>query len=161
MVAERVNPQRSWKRQCVCCEASAASRSIPACWEHWNLLSEDLRSAIVKCAGRGDIKRYTDCLLEAVAHWRQAGAWPSKRGARNLPVTAPSAPIGLSEGSVPIGISSPDERNVIPLIERRRNRLASQIEDGLRKIVAELEKARLDELCKDSPALAKRASQRS
>jgi hypothetical protein len=90
--------------------------------------------------------------LEAVAHWRQVGAWRSKRDAKTLPVTEPCAPVALS---------SPNERNIIPLTERRQNRLESQIENGLRKIVAELEKTRLEELLKESPPLAKRANQRS
>lgn len=161
MVAESVRPRGTWTRRCVCCESPTASRSIPACWEHWNLLPEDLRSVIVKFAGRGDIKQYADCLLEAVAHWRQVGAWRSKRGARSLPVIESSAPIGLTEASVPIALSLPNERNIIPLTERRQNRLESQIESGLRKIVAELEKARLEELLKESRPLAKRANQGS
>ena len=113
MSAESVESRKSWTRQCVCCGTSAATRSIPACWEHWNLLPEDLRSSIIKSAGRGDIKQYTDRLLEAVAHWRGIGAWRNKRDGTALPASSPAIP------STAAAVSRPrPEHNVISLDAR-------------------------------------------
>ncbi len=97
-------------RLCLCCGASAATRSVPACWDHWTLLPEGLRSSIVTSYGRGQLSRYAESLLEAVKLWRQAGAWRSKRGE-----TAPQT----VESDTPAFLPSREERNVISFVERR------------------------------------------
>jgi hypothetical protein len=84
-------------RNCLCCGMAAASRGIPACWEHWILLPEDLRSSIVISQGRGQLSIYTENLLEAVRVWRLNGAWRHKSKKAEMPVTvslarAPSGP---------------------------------------------------------------------
>lgn len=48
---------------------------MPACWEHWNVLPEDLRSFIVISYGRGRTKAYGEGLMEAVRLWRLTGNW--------------------------------------------------------------------------------------
>lgn len=70
---------RSSPRRCVCCGAATATRSVPACWEHWTLLSQDLRSAIVIAYSRGQLTQYADCLDAAVKLWREAGVWRPPR----------------------------------------------------------------------------------
>jgi hypothetical protein len=79
--------------------------SIPACWEHWLLLPEDLRSSIVKSYGRGQIAHYTNNVLQAVMVWRLTGAWRNKRDRTRLPLTASTSAIS----------------NVVLLAERRRH----------------------------------------
>ena len=111
MVAESSGARRARVRECVCCGEATATPSIPACWDDWNVLPEDLRSSIVKNYGRRLIKEYTDDLLVAVAFWRQAGAWRSKLRKNATAVAARSTPaIAGASG----------EHNVIALAERRR-----------------------------------------
>ena len=112
MVAESSGARRTRVKECVCCGEPTATPSIPACWNDWNLLPEDLRSSIVKNYGRRQIKEYTDDLLTAVAFWRQIGAWRSKLRKKTPTVMAQSAP------AVPGGR---EQRNVIALAERRRS----------------------------------------
>jgi hypothetical protein len=88
----------------------SAARSIPACWAHWNLLPEDLRSLIVKSYGRGQITEYSESLLAAVKVWRQVGVWRKRGDETALPVVQPSTRI--SKNPKPA-------RKVIPLAERR------------------------------------------
>ena len=109
MVAESSGARRTRVRECVCCGAATATPSLPACWDDWNLLPEDLRSSIVKNYGRRLINAYADDLLAAVTFWRQIGAWRSKLRKKVSP--APSAPAD------PI---ASDSRNVIALAGRRR-----------------------------------------
>ena len=111
MVAGNCGASRTRVRECVCCGAATATPSIPACWDDWNLLPEDLRSSIVKNYGRRQINEYTDDLLVAVTFWRQIGAWRSKLRERVRSALPPKAP------AVPI---ASEERNVIALAERRR-----------------------------------------
>jgi len=111
MVAESSGARRTRVRECVCCGVPTATISIPACWDDWNLLPEDLRSSIVKNHGRGQINEYADDLLTAVAFWREIGAWRSK-----LRKKASSAPTQ----SVAAVSTASSERNVIALAERRR-----------------------------------------
>ena len=115
MVAVSSGARRTRVRECVCCGAATATPSIPACWDDWNLLPEDLRSSIVKNYGRRNIKEYGDDLLAAVAFWRQIGAWRSKLRKTIPSATAPRAPA--------VAIVS-NERNVIALAERRRTSVA-------------------------------------
>jgi len=116
LVAESFNTQGPTTRQCICCGIPAATRSIPACWEHWNLLSADLRSSLVRSYGLGQLTQYANCLLEAVSLWRQVGAWRHKRGDTNLPVVKSST------------LNSHMERKVIErkLIERKVIQLAGR-----------------------------------
>src|SRR6185312_17486960 len=62
-------------RRCLCCGSVTATRSIPACWEHWTLLPEDLRSSIVTTYSRGQLMQYADRLDSAVRLWREARVW--------------------------------------------------------------------------------------
>ena len=78
MVGVASNPKDGRSRLCLCCGEPTATRSIPACWDHWIALPEDLQSAIVISTGRGEIGRYGDCLMEAVQIWRQTGLWRSR-----------------------------------------------------------------------------------
>jgi hypothetical protein len=78
MVGIASHPKFSRSRACICCGEPRASRSIPACWDHWIALPEDLRSALVISVGRGQIGRYGDHLMEAVRFWRQNGLWRSR-----------------------------------------------------------------------------------
>lgn len=78
MVGVASNPKDGRSRLCLCCGEPTATRSIPACWDHWIALPEDLQSAIVISTGRGEIGRYGDCLMEAVRIWRQTGLWRSR-----------------------------------------------------------------------------------
>jgi hypothetical protein len=82
--------QDSSPRLCLCCGISTAARSIPACWEHWNVLPESLRSSLVTSYGQAQIKLYGDYLIEAVRIWRLSGAWRSKAMASDF-VTARAA----------------------------------------------------------------------
>lgn len=78
MVEARAPVESASERVCVCCGMATASRGMPACWEHWVLLPEDLRSSIVISQGRGQLSRYTENLLAAVQVWRLTGAWRPK-----------------------------------------------------------------------------------
>lgn len=120
MVAESSGAPRARVRECVCCGAATATPSIPACWDDWNLLPEDLRSSIVKNYGRRQIKEYTDDLLAAVAVWRQVGAWRSKLRKAAPAVPAPSVPAASPSVS--------EERNVIALAERRRSPVVQTVQ---------------------------------
>lgn len=111
MVAESSGARRTRVRECVCCGEATATPSLPACWDDWNVLPEDLRSSIVKNYGRRLIKEYADDLLVAVACWRQAGAWRSKLRKKAPALAAPSIPV------IP---NASEEHNVIALAERRR-----------------------------------------
>jgi hypothetical protein len=71
-------PGGATARRCVCCGDAVATRSIPACWDHWRLLPEDLQSAIIKTTGLGRLAEYGRHLLEAIRIWRRAGAWRAK-----------------------------------------------------------------------------------
>jgi len=115
MVAESSGARRTRVRECVCCGAATATPSLPACWDDWNLLPEDLRASIIKNYGRRRINEYADDLLAAVAFWRQVGAWRSK-----LRKKTPSAPAAAAPGTAAAPTES-NERNVIALAERRRN----------------------------------------
>jgi hypothetical protein len=114
MVAESSGARRTRVRECVCCGAATATPSLPACWDDWTLLPEDLRSSIIKNYGRRQINEYADDLLAAVAFWRQIGAWRSKLR-KKTPSAAPMA--DPSAAAVPI---ESNERNVIALAKRRR-----------------------------------------
>lgn len=118
MVAESCGARRTRVRECVCCGAATATPSLPACWDDWNLLPEDLRSSIIKNYGRRQINEYADDLLTAVAFWRQVGAWRSKL--RNK-VSAAAPAAAPSHSATPI---ENNERNVIALAERRRTSAA-------------------------------------
>ena len=99
------------KRPCLCCGAPSASRSIPACWDHWSALPEDLRSTIVVSQGRGQLKIYADSLFEAVKLWRGSGVWRSKY--------RKAAPTIISRGVAAAAESSDSEHRVISLLEHR------------------------------------------
>ena len=74
----RIGIASSRPRPCICCGEPRATPSVPACWDHWIALPEDLRSELVVSVGRGQIGRYGDCLMEAVRIWRQTGLWRSR-----------------------------------------------------------------------------------
>lgn len=81
----RVGIAPSRPRPCICCGGPRATRSVPACWDHWIALPEDLRSEMVVTVGRGQIGRYGDCLMKAVRIWRQTGLWRSSYVATKFP----------------------------------------------------------------------------
>lgn len=113
----RIGIASSRARPCICCGEMRASPSIPACWDHWIALPEDLRSELVVSVGRGQIGRYGDCLMEAVRFWRQTGLWRSRY------VKTKSAP----QESI-LAVSSRGSLSVRPLhtkhaIQRRRQKL--------------------------------------
>lgn len=118
MVAVSSGARRTRVRECVCCGAATATPSLPACWDDWNLLPEDLRSSIVKNYGRRLINEYADDLLAAVAFWRQVGAWRSKLRKKVSPAPAPSAPVD------PIASGN---RNVIALAEALAERRRASV----------------------------------
>ena len=62
-------------RRCVCCGEPTPSRTMCACWRHWMMLPEDLRSELLKSYGRGQLASYRHHLLKAVEIWRQRGVW--------------------------------------------------------------------------------------
>ncbi len=62
-------------RFCLCCGSTPETPTIPSCWNHWQLLPEDLRSAIIKSSARGQLTLYAKAVTQAVAIWRKAGAW--------------------------------------------------------------------------------------
>jgi hypothetical protein len=78
-------PGASPPRLCLCCGEPTATRSIPACWDHWIALPEDLRSSIMVSYGRGQLRTYGDSLMEAVRIWRSAGLWRARHAAVSLP----------------------------------------------------------------------------
>ena len=51
------------------------NQSMCACWGHWMALPEDLRSALLRSYGRGELANYRRNLLKAVEIWRQRGIW--------------------------------------------------------------------------------------
>src|SRR6185437_16063648 len=98
-------------RRCLCCGAATATRSIPACWEHWTLLPEDLRSSLVVTSSLGQLTQYADGLDRAVRLWREAGVWrPPHR------VSFPRANASIRSAD-----------NVIPLTQRNRQTAASPL----------------------------------
>ncbi len=109
-----------------------ATPSIPACWEHWTLLPEGLRSSIVTSYGRGELTRYAEGLLDAVTLWRQAGAWRSRRGA-----------IASKKNTKSTTVNSPEARHVIlfverwPLVARRRSGPRCEPEQPATTVVAD------------------------
>jgi hypothetical protein len=107
----RSDSQRAGGRLCLCCGTQSATRSIPACWDHWNVLPEDLRSLIVISYGRGQAKTYGEGLMEAVRVWRVTGAWRSGSNKRRAAIehTSPGTPS-----------ASLSESRVISLVERRQ-----------------------------------------
>ena len=74
-------------RLCLCCGTASETPAIPACWDHWQLLPEELRSSIVKSSARVQLTLYAKAITEAVAAWREAGAWRPKRHAVPAPAT--------------------------------------------------------------------------
>jgi hypothetical protein len=66
-------------RLCLCCGAATETPSIPACWTHWQILPEDLRSSIVKTSARLQLTAYAQAATEAITIWREAGAWRPER----------------------------------------------------------------------------------
>lgn len=98
-------------RLCLCCGTPSAARSIPACWDHWNVLPEDLRSSIVISYGRGRTKAYGDGLMEAVRLWRSTGAWRCRTN---------KTPPTISHTGPETSAGSHSENRVISLIERRQ-----------------------------------------
>ena len=60
--------------------AFAAEHPLPAapmcaCWPHWMVLPEDLRSELLTSYGRGELTNYHRNLLRAVEVWRDQGVW--------------------------------------------------------------------------------------
>jgi hypothetical protein len=66
-------------RLCLCCGAATATPSIPACWDDWQLLPEELRCSIIRTSARAQLILYAKALTEAVSIWRNAAAWRPKR----------------------------------------------------------------------------------
>jgi hypothetical protein len=56
---------------------------MPACWDHWILLPQDLQSSIIKTSARGRLNAYGTHLLEAIRIWRRLGAWRAKGTGRS------------------------------------------------------------------------------
>lgn len=77
-------PRRNPMRFCLCCGTTTETPSIPSCWDHWQLLPEDLRSSIIKNSARGQLTLYAKAATEAIAVWRKAGAWRPKRRATEM-----------------------------------------------------------------------------
>jgi hypothetical protein len=50
-----------------------------ACWPHWEVLPEHLRSDLLHAYGRCEISKYHRAVLEAVAIWRRLGIWNAVR----------------------------------------------------------------------------------
>lgn len=80
-------------RLCLCCGEPTATRSIPACWDHWVALPEDLRSAITISYGRDQLRRYNDGLMEAFRIWRLAGLWRPRYVKVPVPPWKPSSTV--------------------------------------------------------------------
>jgi hypothetical protein len=55
-----------------------------ACWPHWDVLPEHLRSDLLHAYGRCEISKYHQAVLEAVAIWRRLGMWNAADGSRSL-----------------------------------------------------------------------------
>ena len=68
------NPNGSG-RKCVCCGGPTPTPSLCACWDHWMVLPEDLRSELLRSYSRDELTNYHRALLEAVEVWRHAGVW--------------------------------------------------------------------------------------
>lgn len=98
-------------RPCLCCGIPSASRSIPACWDHWNVLPEDLRSFIVISYGRGRTKAYGDGLMEAGRLWRLTGHWRVRAAKTSAAAARPATESASRPQS---------ENRVISLVERRQ-----------------------------------------
>ena len=62
-------------RECACCGAPTPTQSMCACWPHWMVLPEDLRSELLKSYGRDEFANYHRNILEAIETWRQLGVW--------------------------------------------------------------------------------------
>jgi hypothetical protein len=103
------------RRLCLCCGAPTASRSIPACWDHWSVLPEDLRSTIIVSHGRGQLKVYADSLFLAVRVWRLSGAWRSKY---------PKAAAPMSLAGAANAPESRSQHRIISLDEHRQKSAA-------------------------------------
>ena len=71
-------------RECACCGAPTPTQSMCACWPHWMVLPEDLRSELLKSYERDEFANYHRNILEAIETWRQLGVWrvPSLGGWR-------------------------------------------------------------------------------
>ncbi len=82
-------------RFCLCCGTTAETPSISACWPHWQLLPEDLRSSIVRTSARGQLTLYAQAATEAIAVWREAGAWRPKQHAAELQQKSNVMPLAL------------------------------------------------------------------
>ena len=61
--------------KCVCCGVPTPTQSMCACWPHWMVLPEDLRSELLTSYGRGELTSYHRNLLRAVEVWRNRGVW--------------------------------------------------------------------------------------
>lgn len=70
-------------RTCICCGRETPSKLMFACWEHWNMVSPEIRSLIVKAHARGALKIYERCALEAIRIWKEAGAWHAGAAGRD------------------------------------------------------------------------------
>ena len=53
-------------RECACCGAPTPTQSMCACWPHWMVLPEDLRSELLKSYGRDEFANYHRNILEAI-----------------------------------------------------------------------------------------------
>lgn len=69
-------------RPCLCCGKGTPSKIMFACWEHWNILSPQLQSLIIKAFGRGVLKVYRECAVEAIWIWKEAGEWQANTDRR-------------------------------------------------------------------------------
>ena len=106
---ERIQPRRV--RSCLCCGAATAAPSIPSCWDHWQLLPEELRSSILKSAARSQLTVYANGLTEAIVIWRNAGAWRPKREApQPSPAMKPDAPAPRHGNVIPFAAVKRPER---------------------------------------------------
>lgn len=123
----RVGAASTRLRPCICCGQPRATRSVPACWDHWNALPEDLRSALVISVGRGQIGRYGNCLMEAVRFWRQTGLWRSRyvRAKAPDPASAPEESAGSRDDGKVVSFQLHRPRSSsTPARESARNRFA-------------------------------------
>jgi hypothetical protein len=103
--------EHTFGRLCLCCEMQSATRSIPACWDHWNVLPEDLRSSIVMSYGRGHAKAYGENLMQAVHLWRLSGVWRLRSKKTRLAIESKDCKTSPEPST---------ERRVISLLERRQ-----------------------------------------
>lgn len=123
MLAGKVGSGGPLVRLCVCCGTPAATPSIPACWDHWIALPEDLRSTMIKTSARGQLAQYGEALLVAIKLWRREGLWRSKF-VKRAPLSAPASKAPI------LGIRTLGE--VVQLAERRRKaiRQAERVRSG-------------------------------